>query len=293
MDKSFFSKLSRYPVEDYLQLMRFDKPIGVLLLLWPTLWSLWLAASGIPSWKNLSIFILGVIVTRAAGCIINDFADRKVDIKVKRTANRPLTTGKVSIHSAFVLFSVLIIIAFVLVLMTNKLTLLLSLGALLLLSIYPFMKRYTYFPQVVLGAAFSWSTIMAFSAETGHIVKEAWLIFITVTIWTVCYDTFYAMVDEVDDRVAGIKSTAILFGDNAPIVTAFLQLFVVFCWIIIGYQFSLGTIYYCSIIVAAMLFAYQQWLVSQNHTEAYFKAFLNNNWVGATLFLGIAFDLGI
>lgn len=277
----------------YIKLMRIDRPIGIYLLLWPTLWSLWLAAEGVPSFKNLIIFSLGVVLMRSAGCVINDYADREFDAHVKRTKDRPLAAGLVSADEAILLFMLLAGSAFLLVLLTNWLTIGLSVIGALLAAIYPFMKRYTYFPQVILGAAFSWSVVMAFAAESGEFPKEIWLIYIAVTVWTVTYDTFYAMVDRDDDIRIGIKSTAILFGDFDRIITAFLQLFVVFVLMLIGYKFELGTLYYLSTVIAAMIFAYQQLLIFNRDRDACFKAFLNNNWVGLVIFIGIVADYAL
>lgn len=277
----------------YLQLMRFNKPIGTYLLLWPTLWSLWLAAEGVPSIKNLIIFILGVFLMRSAGCVINDYADREIDAHVKRTVNRPLAAGLVSPNEAIYLFVLLSSLAFILVLMTNWLTVGLSIIGGILAAVYPFMKRYTYFPQVILGAAFSWAVVMAFAAESGEVPKEVWLIYIAVTVWTVAYDTFYAMVDRDDDIRIGVKSTAILFGEFDRTITAILQLFVVFVLMLIGYKFELGSIYYISTVIAAGIFAYQQFLIFDRDRDACLKAFLNNNWVGVVIFLGIVFDYAL
>ena len=277
----------------YLQLMRTDKPIGSFLLLWPTLWSLWLAAEGMPSIKNLIIFCLGVFLMRSAGCVINDYADREIDAHVKRTANRPLAAGLVSADEAIYLFMLLSGTAFLLVLFTNWLTVGLSLIGGMLAAVYPFMKRYTYFPQVILGAAFSWAVVMAFAAETGEIPKEIWLIYIAVTVWTVTYDTFYAMVDRKDDLRIGVKSTAILFGEQDRVITALLQMFVLFTLILIGYKFELGGVYYLSTVIAAGFFAYQQFLILEREPDKCFKAFLNNNWVGLVVFIGIAADYAV
>lgn len=277
----------------YARLMRIDRPIGTLLLMWPMLWSLWLAAEGVPSIKNLVIFILGCFVMRAAGCVINDFADRDFDGHVKRTVDRPLATKVVTEKEALALFASLAIIAFVLVLFTNKLTIMLSFGGIALAACYPFMKRYTYFPQVVLGAAFSWSIVMAYAAEAGHLPKEIWLVYIANTLWAVVYDTFYAMVDRDDDLKIGVKSTAILFGDYDRLITAFLQIFIIFTLLLVGYRFNLGVIYYLSLIAAACLFAYQQVLIEHRKREDCFKAFMNNQWVGVVLFLGIALDYAV
>lgn len=275
----------------YMLLMRLHKPIGIYLLLWPTLWSLWLATpQPIPSIKNLLIFILGVILMRSAGCVINDFADRNIDGKVKRTQDRPLATGAVTSKEALVLFAVLAVIAFLLVLMTNMLTIQLSVGGLILAATYPFMKRYTYLPQVVLGAAFAWSVPMAFAAEAGKITQDAWLIYLAVVLWTVVYDTFYAMVDRDDDIKIGVKSTAILFGDQDRTITTMLQLLTLYILFTLGQNFSLGGVYYISLVLVAGLFAYQQWLIRFRNPAACFKAFLNNHWVGLVVFLGIFAD---
>lgn len=277
----------------YLQLMRVHKPIGIYLLLWPTLWSLWFAAEGVPSLKNLLIFCAGVFLMRSAGCVINDYADREIDAHVKRTKDRPLAAGLVKPDEAIYLFMLLAGTAFILVLMTNWLTIGLSFIGAALAAIYPFMKRYTYFPQVVLGAAFSWAVVMAFAAESGEIPKEVWLIYIAVTVWTVAYDTFYAMVDRDDDIRIGVKSTAILFGDFDKIITAVLQLFVVFVLMLIGYQFEMGAIYYLATVASAGIFAYQQLLIQNRDKDACFKAFLNNNWVGMVMFIGIVADYAL
>lgn len=283
-------ELKKANIPFYVSLTRLDKPIGILLLLWPTLWGLWLAAEGVPSIKNLIIFVLGVVLMRSAGCVINDYADRDFDGQVNRTKERPLALGKITETEALTLFWLLSSAAFFLVLFTNWLTVLLSFGGVVLAACYPFMKRYTYFPQVVLGAAFSWSVIMAFGAETKDVVKEAWLIYIAVLVWTVVYDTFYAMVDRECDLKAGIKSTAILFGDFDKVICALLQLFVVFVLFLIGYQFKLEFAYFISTIVVAFLFLYQQVLIQDREPEKCFKAFKNNHWVGFVVFIGIVLD---
>jgi 4-hydroxybenzoate polyprenyltransferase len=278
--------LDRLP--HYLKLMRVDRPIGTLLLLWPTLWALWLAAAGIPRWNLLLIFALGVFLMRSAGCVINDFADRDLDGQVARTAQRPLATGSVDKREALILFAALCALAFILVLFTNRLTILLSLVAVVLAGLYPFMKRYTHLPQLVLGAAFGWSIPMAFAAQTGTVPHGAWLLFIANLLWTVVYDTFYAMVDRDDDIKIGIKSTAILFGDDDRMICGFLQICVLLTLVLTGMQFHLGYWYYVSLLGAAGLFAYQQILIRQRQRDACFRAFLHNNWVGLTIFCGIA-----
>ena len=277
----------------YAQLMRLDRPIGFLLVLWPTLCALWLAAQGVPSIKNLVIFTLGAFLMRSAGCVINDFADREIDGKVKRTQARPMATGKVSESEALILFVMISGLAFILVLFTNWLTIGLSLVGGFLATCYPFMKRYTYFPQVILGAAFSWSVVMAYGAEINDIPKDAWLLYVAVLVWTVVYDTFYAMVDRDDDIEIGVKSTAILFGDYDKVITSLLQFFVVFVLFLVGYQYELGLIYFTSLIVVACLFSYQQYIIFDRDRDACFKAFLNNNWVGFALFLGVALDFAV
>lgn len=208
---------------DFVQLVRLDRPIGIYLLLWPTLWSLWIAADGVPELKNLLIFVLGVILMRAAGCVINDFADRNFDGHVARTKARPLATGKISVREAWITFAVLVALSFGLVLLTNATTVWLSFGAVAVASLYPFMKRYTYYPQVVLGAAYSWGILMAFTAERGELPASAWLLFLVNVLWTVAYDSYYAMTDREDDLKIGIKSTAILFGDADRLIIGSLQ----------------------------------------------------------------------
>jgi len=274
----------------FLQLIRFDKPIGTLLLLWPTLWALWIAAEGVPDYKLLFIFVLGTFLTRSAGCIINDLADRHVDGAVARTSERPLVTGVVSVNDARILFIVLMLLAFVLVLFTNRLTIALSLVAVALASSYPFMKRYTHLPQLVLGAAFSWGIPMAFTAQRGELPAALWLIFLGNLLWTVAYDTKYAMVDRDDDIDAGIKSTAILFGRHDRLLIAILQLLCLLSLYAAGEAFSLGVYYQASLLISAALFGYHQFLIRHRDRDACFKAFLHNNWVGLVIFLGIALD---
>lgn len=271
----------------YAQLTRLNRPIGWLLVLWPTLWGLWLASEGVPRLDLLLIYTLGAIVMRSAGCVINDYADRHFDGHVKRTQDRPLATGKIHVSEAWAVFATLIFLAFILVLLTNTLTLLLSLGGLALACSYPFMKRYTHLPQVVLGAAFAWGIPMAFASVRNEVPAEAWLIYFTVLLWTVVYDTFYAMVDRDDDVRIGIKSTAVLFGDQDRVITATLQILVVFGLVMIGQRFELNSGYYLGVAVAAGLFIYQQRLIRYRQRGPCFSAFLNNNWVGVAVFAGI------
>ncbi|HEY7886025.1 MAG TPA: 4-hydroxybenzoate octaprenyltransferase [Cellvibrionaceae bacterium] len=277
----------RVRLDRYIRLTRLDRPIGWLLVLWPTLWALWLAADGLPPLDLLMIFTLGAILMRSAGCVINDFADRKLDGHVERTRERPLATGEVSVMEAWALFTVLCLMAFVLVLMTNRLTIQLAFVALALAAIYPFMKRYTHLPQVILGAAFAWSIPMAFAAVQNSVPAGAWLLFCTVLVWTLVYDTFYAMVDRDDDLRIGIKSTAVLFGDQDRLFTGVLQALVIFGLLLVGQRFALNYFYMAAVGAAAALFAYQQYLIRYRQRGPCFAAFLNNNWIGVVIFVGI------
>lgn len=275
---------------DYTRLMRLDKPIGILLLLWPTLWALWVAADGFPQLSNLVIFVLGVVLMRSAGCVINDYADRDFDLHVRRTKERPLTSGRVTAKEALCLFGALVFISFILVLFTNKETIYMSFGAVFLASLYPFMKRFTYFPQVFLGAAFGWAVPMAFTAETGTVIEETWLLYIATLLWTIAYDTQYAMVDREDDLKVGIKSTAILFGEMDNIAIISLQILTMITLLLMGQQLSAGVAYYLGLAVAAGLFGYQYVLTQHRNPDMCFKAFLNNHWVGTAVFTGILVD---
>lgn len=275
-------------IDAYKQLMRTDKPIGTLLLLWPTYWALWLANDGLPSWDLLIIFSLGVFVMRSAGCVINDFADRKIDGSVKRTATRPLATGKVSPGEALSLFTLLIVIAFLLVLALNWQTIALSLGALALAACYPFMKRYTHFPQVVLGAAFSWAIPMAFMASQQQVPSIAWWLFAANLIWTVAYDTMYAMVDRDDDLKLGVKSTAVLFGEWDRLIIALLNMTFVIVMALIFSAQNVNLYAFIGLALASCLLVYQQKLIQLRGREECFKAFLNNHYVGLLIFFGLA-----
>jgi len=272
----------------YHRLMRSDKPIGALLLLWPTLWALWVATPGVPPLGILVVFIAGVWLMRAAGCVVNDYADRKFDGHVKRTANRPLPSGAVSEKEARNLFVVLVLLAFVLVLTLNLMTILLSVAALALAWTYPFMKRYTHLPQVVLGAAFGWSIPMAFAAVSESVPLSCWLMFFANILWAVAYDTLYAMVDRDDDVKIGIKSTAILFGRHDKLIVSILQELVLVLMAAVGWLNGLGWAFYASIAVAGALFIWQQKRIVDRDRDACFKAFLNNNYVGLALFVGLA-----
>ena len=278
---------------DFIQLTRMDKPIGIYLLLWPTLWALWVAAKGVPSLGNLLIFVLGVVLTRAAGCVINDFADRKVDGHVKRTEQRPMASGKISSKEALVFFALLMGVSFLLVLCTNAPTIWLSFGALALAATYPFMKRYTYYPQVVLGAAFSWGIPMAFTAETGSLPAAAWLLYIANLLWTVAYDTYYAMTDREDDLKIGVKSTAILFGDADRVIILSLQGLALGCLLLAGSHFELGGWFHLGLLGAAACFVWEFWYTRDRDPQRCFKAFLHNHWAGLSIFVGIVLDYAL
>ncbi|ELL4670416.1 4-hydroxybenzoate octaprenyltransferase [Vibrio fluvialis] len=271
----------------YWQLTRMDRPIGSLLLLWPTIWALILAARGMPDLKVLAVFVIGVFAMRSAGCVINDFADRKVDGHVKRTAQRPLPAGKVTAREAFTLFLGLSLLSFLLVLTMNPLTIKLSFAGLVLAFIYPFMKRYTHLPQFFLGLAFSWSIPMAWAAQAGELPLVAWYLFVINVLWTVAYDTQYAMVDRDDDLLIGVKSTAILFGRFDKLIIGVLQLLTVAMLIALGYSYQLGASYYWGLLAASGLFVYQQHLIRHRERMPCFQAFLNNNYVGMAIAVGL------
>lgn len=272
----------------YALLMRLDRPIGIYLLLWPTLWALWIAAKGFPDIKTLIVFVLGVVLMRSAGCAVNDFADRHIDPHVERTKNRPLAAGKLTEKEALGLFAVLGLVAFLLVIQLNTITMLLSVVAIALAASYPFMKRFHSMPQVHLGAAFGWSVPMAYTAVTGELPPlSGWLIFVATLLWTVAYDTMYALTDKPDDLKIGVKSTAILFGDNNRLIIAFLQSLTLLTLVMIGVLSSLGIAYFLALIVATGFLLYQQYLLSQSETKNGLRAFLNNNWFGMIVFLGI------
>ena len=271
----------------WLQLMRLDRPIGTLLLLWPTLWAVWIAGAGNPSARTIIVFTLGVIVMRAAGCVINDYADRNFDGHVTRTQARPLATGALRGRDALMLFAGLMVIALILVLQLNRFTFYLAFGGAALAIIYPFMKRFTFLPQLFLGAAFAWAIPMAFAAETETLPAAAWLIFVAKLLWTVAYDTQYAMCDREDDLKVGIKSTAILFGEADRLIIGVLQVLTLWPLWLLGRGLDFGWTWYLGLAVAAGLFVYQQWLIRDRQPEGCFRAFLNNQWVGAALFAGL------
>ena len=280
----------RHRLQQYALLMRLNKPIGIFLLLWPTLWALWIAAEGKPSMAVFIVFSLGVLLMRSAGCVINDYADRKVDAHVARTKERPLAAGRVSPREAVWLFVGLCLTAFVLVLFMNALTIQLSFIGALLAFIYPFTKRYTYLPQVFLGLAFGWAVPMVYAAQTGEVPQLAWLLLTGTVLWATAYDTMYAMVDRPDDLRIGVKSTAILFGEADKLIIGAIQALLLLVLILIGRQAELGLFYYLGVLAAAGFSVYQQVLIRDRQPAACFRAFLNNNWLGAAVFAGILLD---
>lgn len=275
------------------RLMRFDRPIGILLLLWPTLWALWIAGEGSPSLKNILIFCTGVVLMRAAGCIMNDVADRDFDPHVDRTRLRPLASGELTVRQALITFVLVMLLAFGLVLMTNALTIKLAFAGALLASTYPFFKRWTHFPQVVLGLAFGWGIPMAFAAETGQVPITAWLILLINVIWSVIYDTLYAMVDRDDDISIGLKSTAILFGRHDLLILRVLKVCMIILLLLLGWVMDFSWPWFSGVAIAAMLFADQQYRVRSRGREACFKAFLNNNWVGLAIWVGLIISYAV
>lgn len=274
----------------YRQLARIDKPIGTLLLLWPTLWALWLAGEGRPDPWVLLVFVIGVFLMRSAGCVINDYADRDFDGHVKRTAGRPLASGRVTEREALLLFAVLAIISFLLVLTLNPLTIIMSFAGIVLAVCYPFMKRFIPIPQFVLGLAFSWSIPMAYAAEANALPPIAWLLFLANLLWTIAYDTEYAMVDRDDDLKLGLKSSAILFGQRDRHIIGLFQLATLLCMGMVGVLAGLGAVYYAGLMVAGAMFIQQQQMIRGRERELCFKAFLANNQVGMVLFAGIVLD---
>jgi 4-hydroxybenzoate polyprenyltransferase len=277
-------------LKQYWLLSRFDRPIGILILLWPALWALWVASDGRPDLGVLTVICLGVVLMRAAGCVINDYADREFDPHVARTKQRPIAAGKVKPKEALWIFVVLCLCAFGLVLTLNIFTILLSFIAAFLAASYPFMKRYTQLPQAYLGIAFGWAIPMSFSAQTNYIPLVAWVMYLAVVLWALVYDTMYAMVDKEDDLKIGVKSTAILFGSYDRHIMAFLQLIIIGLLIIVGQMKYLSWPYYGGILVATGLFVYQQKLIYYRDKNQCFKAFLNNNWFGMVVFIGLLVD---
>ncbi len=274
-------------------LARFDKPIGTLILLYPALWALWIASDGKPDFRVLTVITLGVIVMRAAGCVINDYADRDFDPHVERTKLRPIAAGNITPKEALIFFTVLCLFAFGLVLLLNTFTILLSFVGAFLAATYPFMKRYTQLPQAYLGVAFGWAVPMSFSAQLNEIPFVAWILYLAVILWALVYDTMYAMVDKEDDLKIGVKSTAILFGHYDRQIMGALQIVILLLLFSIGEMQNLGGFYYLSLIGAAGFFCYQQRLIFHREKTNCFKAFLNNNWFGLIIFIGLFLDYGL
>lgn len=276
---------------DYARLMRLDKPIGVLLLGWPMMWALWLAAGGTPPLKELVVFIAGALLMRSAGCVINDYADRDFDPHVKRTRDRPLAARRVGTREALALFAILCLLAFALAMTLNTLTILLSLPAVVFAASYPFMKRFHSLPQAHLGVAFGWAVPMAYAAILGHVPAQGWLVFAAAVVWAIVYDTEYAMVDRDDDEALGVKSSAILFGEMDRAWIGAFQ--VLFCALLgwLGASAGLAWPYWAGLAVAIGLSLYQQWLIAPRTRERCFKAFMNNNWLGGFVWLGLVADL--
>lgn len=287
------SHRSRIRMHDYLKLMRLDRPVGSLLLLWPTLAALWMAADGLPPLHLIGIFILGTFLMRSAGCVINDYADRHVDPSVARTNQRPLATGAVSTNEALLLCAGLVVAAGVLLLFLNRQTQLLAVAGLVVAALYPFMKRWTHLPQTVLGVAFSWGILMAWTATGTGLNSTAFLMFTASLLWIVAYDTMYAMVDREDDLKIGIKSTAILFGEMDRLMVGILQLGALTAFVLLGLRLGYAHVYYVGVAVAGGLFIYQQFLIRQREPQACFHAFTNNIQVGFALFSGTVIELGL
>lgn len=283
----------RERLDAYIRLVRLNRPIGIFLLMWPALWALWLAGAGQPPWPVVLVFVFGVVLMRSAGCAINDFADRNFDGQVERTRERPLATGEIRPGEAVAVFVLLSLMAFALVLTLNWQTAALSVVAVALTALYPFMKRVTHVPQLILGAAFGWAVPMAFSAITGEIPPLAWWLFGATLIWALIYDTQYAMVDREDDLKIGVKSTAILFGRHDRLIIGLLQLLMLGLLIWVGVQAGSGAIYYAGLGMGALLFLYQQYLIRGRERKLCFEAFLNNNYFGIAVFLGLLLDFAL
>jgi 4-hydroxybenzoate polyprenyltransferase len=277
-------------MEQYSLLIRLDRPIGIYLLLWPTLWALWIAAEGWPKPLILFVFVSGVFLMRSAGCAINDFADRDIDPHVARTKNRPLAAGRISSKETLMVFTSLSLSAFILVLFMNTLTIYMSFIGVALAASYPFAKRFHYMPQVHLGAAFGWAAPMAFTAQANEITAITWLLFMATILWATAYDTMYAMADREDDLKIGVKSTAILFGDADKLIVGLLQILLIFDLILIGSGSELGFYFYLGLVVASGFAIYQQYLIKDRNKQKCFQAFLNNNWFGLAVFVGIFID---
>lgn len=273
--------------KQYVLLMRLHRPIGILLLLWPMLWALWIASSGNPQPLVLVVLLLGAVVMRSAGCVINDYADRDFDPYVRRTRERPIAAGRVTAKESMGLFLALCVLAFGLVLLLNGLTIALSLIAVTLAITYPFVKRHTHLPQLYLGVAFGWAVPIAFAAQTGEVPAVAWLLLLAVVLWALAYDTMYAMVDREDDVRIGVKSTAVLFGHADRAIIAGVQTLLLVLLAFIGQRVGLGVYYYLGLVTATLFALYQQYLIRDRESQHCFQAFLNNNWFGAAIFVGI------
>jgi 4-hydroxybenzoate polyprenyltransferase len=274
-------------VADYARLMRLDRPIGIWLLLWPTLWALWVAGRGRPDPRLFLIFVAGTVVMRSAGCVINDYADRSFDPHVERTKDRPMAAGRISTLEALLLFTVLCLIALLLALQLNRLTLLFAVGGVLLAVSYPFLKRFLSVPQLYLGVTFGWGIPMAFAAQLETVPRVAWLFLVANMLWVTAYDTIYAMVDRDDDIAIGVRSTAILFGDSDRHIIAVLQIMALFSLYLAGHLIRMSNWYYAGLLAAAMFCVYHLWLIRARGREACFRAFLNNNYFGMSVFIGI------
>ena len=285
MEQKLFSSANHY-----INIMRLDRPIGIYLLLWPTLWSLWLTAGGLPPLKLLLVFVAGVVVMRSAGCVINDIADRNIDPFVERTKNRPLAMGAMTVQQAWVLFAGLILVAFYLVLQLNIESIVFAIGGLSLTILYPFCKRLFVAPQLILGLAFSWGIPMVFAATNTAFSLAFYLLWLSAVMWIILYDTFYAMVDQADDVRLGVYSTAILFGSYIKLVVGLLQIIVLCLLGLIGNLFDLGSLFYLSILASAMLFLRQQFLIRNKEPGSCLKAFLENNYIGGIIFLGFVIN---
>ena len=290
MSSLLFDPFLREKLRDYARLMRLDRPIGSLLLLWPTLWALWIAAQGPPEPRILVVFALGVLLMRSAGCVINDYADRDLDPLVARTRDRPLAAQRVSPREAFALVLILCLGAFALVLLLNRLTVMLSVVGLALAATYPFHKRFSPLPQVHLGLAFGWAVPMAFAAVQNGVPLVAWLLMSAAVLWAVVYDTMYAMVDREDDLLAGVKSSAILFGRYDRTFIGAFQVLTLLALVLAGQRAGLGVAYHAGLAAAGGLSVYQQLLIRERVPARCFRAFLNNNWFGGSVFCGLALD---
>ncbi|HTV96789.1 MAG TPA: 4-hydroxybenzoate octaprenyltransferase [Steroidobacteraceae bacterium] len=274
-------------IEDYIQLTRLNRPIGIYLLLWPTLWALWIAGRGKPSGRMFLIFVAGTVLMRSAGCAVNDYADRSFDPHVERTQARPLAQGRISTTEALILFAVLSVSALMLVLQLNRMTLLWALPGALLAVTYPFVKRFLPVPQLYLGLTFGWGIPMAFEAQVEYVPRVAWLLVLANMMWVTVYDTIYAMVDRDDDLKIGVKSTAILFGDSDRHIIAVLQCLTLLSLYLAGHILHMTSWYYGGLAAGALFFVYQLWLIRARDRAACFRAFLNNNYFGMSVFIGI------